>query len=131
MHPRQVLQFRAVIWGPTQGEIQELLPFGDDKTSSATAINDQGQVVGISGICDRAVGRFSARHAVLWENGIPGNIGDFGGKAWNTPTAINHQGTIVVRVFHAFPDRKSTRLNSSHSQSSYAVLCLNKKNTDY
>src|SRR5688572_32356797 len=26
-------------------------------------------------------------------------------------------------------DRKSTRLNSSHSQISYAVLCLNKKNT--
>src|SRR5688572_31833191 len=25
-------------------------------------------------------------------------------------------------------DRKSTRLNSSHSQSSYAVFCLNKKN---
>src|SRR5256886_11584093 len=28
----------------------------------------------------------------------------------------------------AIPDRKSTRLNSSHSQISYAVLCL-KKNT--
>src|SRR2546430_6719379 len=26
-------------------------------------------------------------------------------------------------------DRKSTRLNSSHSQISYAVFCLNKKNT--
>src|SRR2546427_7039791 len=26
------------------------------------------------------------------------------------------------------PDRKSTRLNSSHSQNSYAVLCLKKKN---
>src|SRR5688572_31920248 len=26
------------------------------------------------------------------------------------------------------PDRKSTRLNSSHSQSSYAVFCLKKKN---
>src|SRR5438270_7236627 len=25
------------------------------------------------------------------------------------------------------PDRKSTRLNSSHSQSSYAVFCLKKK----
>src|SRR2546430_12043972 len=25
------------------------------------------------------------------------------------------------------PDRKSTRLNSSHSQISYAVFCLNKK----
>src|SRR5688572_32670816 len=29
----------------------------------------------------------------------------------------------------AFPDRKSTRLNSSHSQISYAVFCLKKKNT--
>lgn len=113
VHPRQVLQFRAVIWGPKDGEIQELRPFGDDPTSAATAINDEGQVVGISGRCDRAVGRFSARHAVLWENGVPRNIGDFGGVAWNTPTAINHQGTTVgfsdfpgddsgVPNFHAF-----------------------------
>src|SRR2546430_635065 len=29
----------------------------------------------------------------------------------------------------AKPDRKSTRLNSSHSQISYAVFCLKKKNT--
>src|SRR2546427_2193764 len=29
-----------------------------------------------------------------------------------------------------FLDRKSTRLNSSHSQISYAVFCLKKKNTD-
>src|SRR2546430_11917701 len=28
-----------------------------------------------------------------------------------------------------YPDRKSTRLNSSHSQISYAVFCLKKKNT--
>src|SRR5688572_32699284 len=28
-------------------------------------------------------------------------------------------------------DRKSTRLNSSHSQISYAVFCLKKKNQDY
>src|SRR5438270_4347027 len=28
-------------------------------------------------------------------------------------------------------DRKSTRLNSSHSQISYAVFCLKKKNTRY
>src|SRR2546427_8564349 len=28
-----------------------------------------------------------------------------------------------------FPDRKSTRLNSSHSQISYAVFCLNRKST--
>src|SRR3712207_7098438 len=29
-----------------------------------------------------------------------------------------------------FPDRKSTRLNSSHANISYAVFCLNKKNMD-
>src|SRR2546430_10392452 len=29
-----------------------------------------------------------------------------------------------------FEDRKSTRLNSSHSQISYAVFCLKKKNKD-
>src|SRR2546430_7714759 len=29
------------------------------------------------------------------------------------------------------PDRKSTRLNSSHSQISYAVFCLKKKKKNY
>src|SRR2546430_7708130 len=32
-----------------------------------------------------------------------------------------------VSSFHMFLDRKSTRLNSSHSQISYAVFCLKKK----
>src|SRR5256886_3600214 len=31
------------------------------------------------------------------------------------------------RSFSAISDRKSTRLNSSHSQISYAVFCLKKK----
>src|SRR2546430_6805934 len=31
------------------------------------------------------------------------------------------------KAFHAVVDRKSTRLNSSHSQISYAVFCLKKK----
>src|SRR2546430_12242633 len=33
----------------------------------------------------------------------------------------------LVGGMHAQPDRKSTRLNSSHSQISYAVFCLKKK----
>src|SRR5688572_32597286 len=33
-----------------------------------------------------------------------------------------------VTIFHFALDRKSTRLNSSHSQISYAVFCLKKKN---
>src|SRR2546430_6468068 len=34
---------------------------------------------------------------------------------------------ITVITGRAFDDRKSTRLNSSHSQISYAVFCLKKK----
>src|SRR5688572_32141409 len=37
------------------------------------------------------------------------------------------QAEIGMRADH--PDRKSTRLNSSHSQISYAVFCLKKKKT--
>src|SRR2546430_12418051 len=39
--------------------------------------------------------------------------------------------TGFARLARAYPvrtDRKSTRLNSSHSQISYAVFCLKKKN---
>src|SRR2546427_9528470 len=34
---------------------------------------------------------------------------------------------VVVDEVHEKRDRKSTRLNSSHSQISYAVFCLKKK----
>src|SRR2546427_5923311 len=34
----------------------------------------------------------------------------------------------IVAAFACDTDRKSTRLNSSHSQISYAVFCLKKKN---
>src|SRR5688572_31374075 len=36
-------------------------------------------------------------------------------------------GTLVAQGSGATRDRKSTRLNSSHSQISYAVFCLKKK----
>src|SRR2546430_12207107 len=36
----------------------------------------------------------------------------------------------VATQFIVIPDRKSTRLNSSHSQISYAVFCLKKKNAN-
>jgi len=90
----QILQFRAVIWQP-DGKMQELPPLPGDSTSAATAINDEGEVVGISGACGIAVGGVSAAHAVLWEHGIPINLGDLGGHTWNTPTAINNHGVIV------------------------------------
>jgi probable HAF family extracellular repeat protein len=94
--PPQALQFEAVIWGPGSTQMTELPPLSGDLDGAATAINDQGEVVGISGICDQAVGRYTARHAVLWKNGSPTDLGNFdGGVAWNTPTAINRWGQVV------------------------------------
>ncbi|MEP6572696.1 MAG: hypothetical protein ABJD11_08370 [Gemmatimonadota bacterium] len=91
----QVLQFRAVLWEPKRRHMEQLRPLAGDSTSAATAINDHGQVVGISGDCNDAVGKFSARHAVIWDHGTVTDIGNLGGVAWNTPMAINEAGQVV------------------------------------
>ena len=91
----QFLQFEAVIWGPKLTTIMQLPPYPGDPDSAATAINDLGQVIGISGLCSNAVGGASAEHALLWENGKPINLGNIGGMAWNTPVALNSHGQIV------------------------------------
>ncbi len=95
VHPQQ-LQFHAVIWDLNTNKTHQLPPFSDDSSGAATAINDRGQVVGISGDCDQAVGRHTARHAVLWDNGSVKHLGNVGGDTWNTPTAITQRGDIIV-----------------------------------
>src|SRR5438309_8246218 len=40
---------------------------------------------------------------------------------------IEHDGRHIRTQFRLASDRKSTRLNSSHSSISYAVFCLKKK----
>src|SRR5688572_32655060 len=45
-------------------------------------------------------------------------------------STLRHAGStplVTTRALMAPEDRKSTRLNSSHSQISYAVFCLKKK----
>jgi probable HAF family extracellular repeat protein len=95
VHPEQVLQFLAVEWETATNERRALPPWGNDSVSAATAINDAGEVVGISGACDVAVGALSAEHALAWVNGQPRKLPTLGGKGWNTPMAINAQGIIA------------------------------------
>src|SRR3989440_10554179 len=93
----EVLQFRPAMWtlGPPD-QIHDLPLIPSDTSGAATAINDNGQIVGISGFCDQAVGRHTAKHAVLWENGGVTDIyPDAPAPWWNTPTAINQRGDIV------------------------------------
>lgn len=92
----QVLQFRPVLWDLKRGdEIHEFPLIAGDTSGAATSINNRGQAVGISGICDQALGRHTAKHAVLWDKGNAVDIRDFGADWWNTPTAINERGDIV------------------------------------
>ena len=104
--PPQQLQFRPVVYGPKANQISELPLVAGDTSGAATAINEQGQAVGISGICDQAVGRYTARHAVLWDKkGKVTDIGDLGAPWWNTPTNINQRGDVVGFVGDpAFPE---------------------------
>ncbi|MGH8823431.1 MAG: hypothetical protein ACRDVN_03015 [Jiangellaceae bacterium] len=95
---RQFLGFVGAVWDTRDGDrIQELppLPGTGDSISTGNAVNDRGQIVGISGICSNAVGGFSARAAVMWENGEPVDLGNLGAQAWNTPVGINNSGTVV------------------------------------
>src|SRR5688572_33264832 len=53
-----------------------------------------------------------------------------GNKNVDAAQAVNDhtdRRACVPYTFKAMTDRKSTRLNSSHSQISYAVFCLKKK----
>src|SRR6266700_3959730 len=93
----QVLQFRPAVWtlGPPD-QIQDLPLIPGDSSGAATAINDNGQIAGISGICDQAVGRHTAKHAVLWQNGTVTDIyPNAPAPWWNTPTAIDQRGDVV------------------------------------
>jgi probable HAF family extracellular repeat protein len=92
----QILQFRPAMWTLGPDQIHELPLIAGDTSGAATAINDNGQIVGISGICDQAVGRHTARHAVLWRNGTVRDIyPNPPAPWWNTPTAINQRGDVV------------------------------------
>src|SRR2546421_9152502 len=60
----------------------------------------------------------------------PMNRGGVGARSLNIElqAALNPAGDRKVERSPAgFKDRKSTRLNSSHDQNSYAVFCLKKK----
>lgn len=115
--PPQQLQFEAVQWGPAAGQLRVLAPLPHDSTSAATAINDTGEAVGISGDCDVAVGAFSARHAVLWLNGRPIKLPTLGGQGWNTPMAISNSGLIV-----GFSDTPGDVVNGVLQQNFQATL---------
>lgn len=102
----QVLQFEAVMWVPA-GDAREpatesgyraveLPPYPGDLDGAATAINQWGEAVGISGICDAAIGGGTAEHMVVWSHGqVVRKLPTLGGTYWNTPMDINDRGNVA------------------------------------
>src|SRR5688572_33493865 len=54
-------------------------------------------------------------------------VTDQGSGGWAGPFNSSYSGNLTIVGVRNGADRKSTRLNSSHSQISYAVFCLKKK----
>src|SRR2546422_2579029 len=55
-----------------------------------------------------------------------GVLADFSAKSPLSPDPSRERGDLALKSART-PDRKSTRLNSSHGYISYAVFCLKKK----
>ena len=115
----QVLDYEAVIWGPTAGQIRLLPPLPGDSVSAAFWINDAGQAVGVSGRCGNTIlpGFFAGPHAVMWDrDGSIHDLGNLGGTVnpkllgvGNTAAAINNAGQVTglsalpgSQTFHPF-----------------------------
>jgi probable HAF family extracellular repeat protein len=108
----QVLRYEAVLWGPKQDDIQELPPLPGDIVGFALGINDKGDVVVATGRCANtplvqppasasptgcqlSTAFPCGPHAVLWQNGVPTDLGSLGGKLVNVAAAINDKGQVV------------------------------------
>src|SRR5690349_24069673 len=74
---------------------------------------------------------FRSHHAGIVEQEIEAGLaGQFGGEPFHRGEAGEVEVADLERAGGsrpARPDRKSTRLNSSHVENSYAVFCLKKK----
>src|SRR2546430_4751641 len=83
---------------------------------SAPGARHRGRAV----LGERAVFRFDPRRGERTGRAVRGDLA-------SAKTGERFLGLAACRDTTAKLDRKSTRLNSSHSQISYAVFCLKKK----
>src|SRR5690625_6011754 len=57
----------------------------------------------------------------------PGSLDDFSATYITSAYLPSDKKPLINQLLRHYPDRKSTRLNSSHVAISYAVFCLEKK----
>ena len=104
VQPYQVFRFEGVRWGQ-DGKAQELRPLPGDTVSFAFENNDNGDVVGVSGLCSNVMvpGPLnpSGPHAVIWDmDGNPTEIPALKGAVSVIPTTITNRGDVVGNVIY-------------------------------
>src|SRR2546422_1591439 len=70
---------------------------------------------------------FRSLRALLHESNLLAHRTDYTGRTPESGLATSDRKYRPIPGGQAWPDRKSTRLNSSHGYISYAVFCLKKK----
>jgi len=91
----EVLGIEAFLWDPNENKIRALRPLSGDTATAAFGINEHGNVAGTSGICGSGLVGTSALHAVMWKNGLPIDLGSFGGSYTNLANSINNLDQVV------------------------------------
>src|SRR5688572_30919844 len=98
-------------------------------STSAVEIDRDGRSIWVAERCSANSCAGSDLDPILKFDSAGTLVKSFGAGLLLSPHGIfvDHEGNVWVTDC-ACTDRKSTRLNSSHSQISYAVFCLKKKN---
>jgi probable HAF family extracellular repeat protein len=119
----QIFEEKPVVWH--HGNIRELGTFPGDPDGWAFGINDEGKIVGASGVCAPLNPQngvyILSRHPLLWDNGrtvyLPtlGGTGTFG--PGNVANQINNRGQVAGvsdlpedRTYHAVLWGENTRI---------------------
>jgi probable HAF family extracellular repeat protein len=91
-------EVRAVLW--EEGQITDLGTFGGNE-STALAVNDRGQVVGIASntIPDPFSGFGTQGRAFLWQNGAKQDLGTLGTGTFAIATFVNKHGQVAGAAF--------------------------------
>src|SRR3712207_6925213 len=90
--------------------LHDALPISERRDRQLRALCQAGAAVGLP--------RRRALRAHLRHQTPPGA---------DTKAGPRHARRLLIEPAHQYRDRKSTRLNSSHANISYAVFCLKKK----
>src|SRR5689334_23784891 len=96
--------------------------------SSTPEVPEMNIVVLVKHVPDATAHRRFADDGTVERLAVPGSLSELDEYAVEQALQVAESGVATqITYLTVGPDRKSTRLNSSHSSISYAVFCLKKK----